>query len=163
MTYGIHSLGTAPASTELVWVTPRAAAPAVGSLAISGHAPTVGQPHSAAPGAGAVTITGHAPTIAQPIAVAPAVGSLVITGHAPSVRQVSARAAEVWGHVLENGLTAEQVLIAVHDALPLVEALAKLHALIPGVPLVVTPTSRTAGDVSQTITESAGTVTVARV
>lgn len=64
-----------------------------------------------------------------------------------------ALAGAVWSHVLASGV----------DAQALLAALAKLHALIPGVPLVVTPTSRTAGDVSQIITESAGTVTVARV
>lgn len=64
-----------------------------------------------------------------------------------------ALAGAVWSHVLASGV----------DAQALLAALAKLHALVPGVPLVVTPTSRTAGDVSQTITESAGTVTVARV
>lgn len=42
------------------------------------------------------------------------------------------------------------------------EALAKIHGLIVGSPLIVTNTSRVAGDVSQTISESGGTVTVSR-
>lgn len=42
-------------------------------------------------------------------------------------------------------------------------ALAKVHGLVPGVPLVVTATTREAGDLNQTISESGGTVTVERV
>jgi hypothetical protein len=118
VTYGIHPLGTPPASTELVWVT-------------------------------------HA--------VTPGVGTIAITGHAPTVRQVSRVATDVWAHVLANGLTAEQTLVAIHAALPWITDLAGLHALLPGVPLVVTPTSRTAGSVSQSIIEAGGTVTVERV
>ena len=41
--------------------------------------------------------------------------------------------------------------------------LAKIHGLISGTPLVVTSASRLAGDVEQTVGESAGTVTVTRV
>lgn len=41
--------------------------------------------------------------------------------------------------------------------------LAKVHGLVPGTDLVVTPTSRTAGDVLQTIAETGSTVTVSRV
>lgn len=40
--------------------------------------------------------------------------------------------------------------------------LAKIHGLILGTPLVVTPTSRVAGDIAQTIVDSSGTVTVER-
>lgn len=39
--------------------------------------------------------------------------------------------------------------------------LAKIHGLVDGIPAVVTPTSRTAGDVVQTITEVGDQVTVA--
>jgi hypothetical protein len=41
--------------------------------------------------------------------------------------------------------------------------LAKIHGLIANTPLVVTPTTRTAGDVSQTIVEANNTVTVTRI
>lgn len=42
--------------------------------------------------------------------------------------------------------------------------LAKVHGLVPAMPLVVTPTSRDAGDVNQTVDDNgAGTVTVTRV
>lgn len=40
--------------------------------------------------------------------------------------------------------------------------LAKIHGLIEGTPLVVTPTTRTAGDVNQTIAQVGDTVTVTR-
>jgi hypothetical protein len=54
-----------------------------------------------------------------------------------------------------GGLTTAQ------DAL--LTALAKIHGLVPGVPLVVGPASRVAGDLMQSITEDAnGVVTVAR-
>jgi hypothetical protein len=42
-------------------------------------------------------------------------------------------------------------------------AIAKIHGLVPGVPLVVTSESRSAGDVVQTISEASGTVTISRV
>jgi hypothetical protein len=41
--------------------------------------------------------------------------------------------------------------------------LAKIHGLISGMPLVVAPTTRTAGGISQTIAEAGGTTTVTRV
>jgi Concanavalin A-like lectin/glucanases superfamily len=39
----------------------------------------------------------------------------------------------------------------------------KIHGLQPGMPLAVSPASRVAGDISQTVSEAGGTVTVARV
>jgi hypothetical protein len=42
-------------------------------------------------------------------------------------------------------------------------ALAKIHGLISGTPLVVSATARTAGDVSQTVDDVGGVVTVTRV
>lgn len=52
------------------------------------------------------------------------------------------------------GLTTEQAAM--------LSALAKIHGLIPGLPLVVTPSARSAGDVVQSITEVGGTVTIER-
>jgi hypothetical protein len=52
-----------------------------------------------------------------------------------------------------GGLTTEQAAQ--------LASLAKIHGLIAGIPAVVTPTSRTAGDVVQTITEVGDQVTVA--
>ena len=40
--------------------------------------------------------------------------------------------------------------------------LAKLHGLVEGAPLVVTETSRTAGDVAQAVNTAGGTTTVTR-
>lgn len=43
-----------------------------------------------------------------------------------------------------------------------VSELARIHGLVAGSPLVVTPTSRQAGAISQSISESGSTVTVSR-
>lgn len=64
----------------------------------------------------------------------------------------SASAAEIWGYILPNGLTAGQVFCDLH----------KIHGLTPGIPLAVTSATRTAGDISQSIADSAGVVTVTR-
>lgn len=53
-----------------------------------------------------------------------------------------------------SGLSTEQAAM--------LAALAQIHGLVSGVPLVVTATSRSAGDVAQTITDDNGTVTVTR-
>jgi hypothetical protein len=61
------------------------------------------------------------------------------------------------GYILGNliaGLTAEQAEQLL--------SLAQVHGLVLGTPLIVTATSRTAGDVVQTIADAAGTVTVER-
>lgn len=62
--------------------------------------------------------------------------------------------------------TAEQIAAAVRTELTmelgLLEAMAALDGLVIGTPLVVTPTSRVAGTVSQTIAEVGTTVTVTR-
>lgn len=54
-----------------------------------------------------------------------------------------------------SGLSVEQA--------GMLEALAKIHGLVMGAPLVVSPTTREAGGIEQTIEESAGVVTVERV
>lgn len=63
--------------------------PGVGTIAITGYAPSIAQTanQAVAPGVGNIVITGYAPTISQPQAVNPGVGSLVITGYAPTVTQ----------------------------------------------------------------------------
>ena len=43
-----------------------------------------------------------------------------------------------------------------------ISEIAKLHGLVQGAPLVVTPTSRTAGDVAQTVNTAGATTTVTR-
>jgi hypothetical protein len=61
--------------------------PGVGSLVITGYAPTIAQPQTAAPGAGTITLTGFAPAVVQNAQVNPGVGSLVLTGYAPTIAQ----------------------------------------------------------------------------
>lgn len=53
-----------------------------------------------------------------------------------------------------GGLTSQQA--------EMLESLAKIHGLIPGVPLTVSANQRQAGDLVQSITESSGTTTVTR-
>lgn len=71
-----------------------------------------------------------------------------LTGPAP----VDSTAAAIWAYILPNGLTAGQVFCDLH----------KIHGLTPGIPLAVTSATRTAGDISQSISDSAGVVTVTR-
>lgn len=68
-------------------------------------------------------------------------------------------ASDFWSVVGANSLTAEQNLLAM---LAWYTDLAKIHGLVPSAPLVVTATSRTAGDIAQTIDDAAGVVTVTR-
>jgi hypothetical protein len=77
-------------------------------------------------------------------------------GEAPSAAEV---AAAVWSYINRTltsaaGLTADQ-------AQQLAE-LHKIHGLLTGTPLVVSPTQRQAGSVTQSIGESGGVVTVTR-
>lgn len=60
-----------------------------------------------------------------------------------------------------GGLTVEQAgqLLAI---LTKATDIAKIHGLVAGTPLVVSPTARTAGDIAQTVEESGGIVTVTR-
>lgn len=75
-------------------------------------------------------------------------------------------AAYVTTSVGGSGPTVEQIAAAVRAELAIelarVLELAKINGLVPGVPAVVTQTSRIAGDVAQTISESGGAVTVSR-
>jgi len=67
---------------------------------------------------------------------------------------------EIWAHVLPNGMSAQDTLVALHA---MVIDLYRIHGLQPGTPLVVTPTSRQAGAVEQTVSKVGDTVTVERV
>jgi hypothetical protein len=57
---------------------------------------------------------------------------------------------------------AAQVRAAIALELGKILELAKIHGLIPGVPVQVSATQRTAGDIAQTITDDGTTVTVSR-
>jgi hypothetical protein len=60
------------------------------------------------------------------------------------------------------GTVAGQVRSELAAELLRIIELAKLHGLVEGAPLVVTETSRTAGDVAQAVNTSGGTTTVTR-
>ena len=64
-----------------------AVSPGVGSIALTGYAPTVVQGTAVSPGVGSIALTGYAPAIRQPIAVSPGVGSIALTGYAPAIQQ----------------------------------------------------------------------------
>lgn len=57
---------------------------------------------------------------------------------------------------------ATQVRATLAEELARIIELAKIHGLVQGSPLTVTPTSRSAGGINQTVAESGETVTVAR-
>lgn len=58
---------------------------------------------------------------------------------------------------------AAQVRATLTEELARIIELAKIHGLVSGSPLTVTPTSRSAGGINQTVAESGETVTVTRV
>lgn len=78
-----------------------------------------------------------------------------LTGPAP----VDPTAEAIWAYLLPNGLSAGEAFAALHAYL---SELHKIHGLLPSAPLAVTGATRTAGDISQTISDSAGVVTVTR-
>lgn len=67
--------------------------------------------------------------------------------------------AAVWQHVLPNGKTAQQTLMETHEY---VLALARIHGLVLGEPLIVDQTSRRAGPIEQEIAEINGITSVSR-
>jgi len=85
-------------------------------------------------------------------------GDLLGLGFAPGAPSSSA-AAKVWAYVLPNGKTAGQNLAEINAWM---FDLARIHGLVSGTPLVVTASSRAAGDLAQSISEVGGTVTVER-
>jgi hypothetical protein len=60
---------------------------------------------------------------------------------------------------LPNGKTAAQNVLETRQ---MVEELYRIHGLLVGEPLVVSPTQRTTGGINQSISESSGVVTVSR-
>jgi hypothetical protein len=80
-------------------------------------------------------------------------------GGGSSTAAPGATAAQIWAYILPNGKSAGQNLAEVNTWL---YELHLIHGLRAGSPLAVTDAARTAGAVSQTITEAAGVVTVAR-
>jgi len=91
----------------------------------------------------------------------PAAGAASVDFTGQAVEPGSCDPAEIWQHVLPNGKTAQATLLEMHA---MVSELYKIHGLLPGAPLVVTQTQRTAGDIEQTVTQvDEGTVQVERV
>lgn len=152
-------------------------APGVGSIRFTGYAPLVSQTvnQSVTPSSGVLSIAASAASLLQSDhqSLAPGSGAIVLTGLAPNVRQAGPADAvyppaslvavgvtygpngdDFTGSYAGGGLTDDQNAM--------LTALAKIHGLVPGSPLVVTQSTRSAGDVVQTITESAGIVTIAR-
>ena len=72
----------------------QAVAPGVGALTLAGFAPTVSQSAglNLTPGVAALSLTGYAPTLAQTAnqSLTPGVGSLALTGYAPTISQPQA-------------------------------------------------------------------------
>jgi hypothetical protein len=166
-------------------ITPRTIACSVATVAITGQAATVNQTARIAASVAAISITGAAATITQATRInclaasisiagasatinqqrliAVALADVAIEGESATITEGSSGgvgAAAVWNYALSNGMTAEQVVLAV---LGYANDLARVHGLIQAEPLVVTPTSRNAGAVSQTIDTAGETVTVTRV
>lgn len=93
---GVGSLvltGLAPSVDE-------ALSPGVGSLVFTGQAPSADE--SFFPGAGSIVFNGQAPSVALGITVAPGVGSVVLTGQSPSVNESLLPSA---GSIVINGQT----------------------------------------------------------
>ena len=59
--------------------------PNVGTLSLTGYSATVSQPHDTFPPAGSLSLSGYAPVTDQTRSAAPNVGSLVLSGYAPTV------------------------------------------------------------------------------
>ena len=67
--------------------------------------------------------------------------------------------ADLWGFEVVPGRSAAQVVLALYQS---ALDLARVHGLVAGQPLVVTPTSRAAGPLAQTFTDDGVLVTVER-
>lgn len=68
--------------------------------------------------------------------------------------------ADIWAYVLSNGLDTGQIMPESHER---ADELHLIHGLRLGSPLTVTDAARTAGAVSQAISDAGGSVTVERV
>lgn len=66
-------------------VTTLTVAPDVGSILITGFAPTVTTDTVVSPGVGSLILTGFAPTTTSGTVVSPDVGAVVLTGFAPTL------------------------------------------------------------------------------
>jgi hypothetical protein len=169
----IATAGYAPTVTQSI-IT--GVSPGAGAVATAGYAPTVSRTANAgvSPAAGSNALAGFAPTVSQSanVGIAPGAASAGLIGYAPTVRQAvpgvgvypppNLVAAGVKYGPNGDDYIGTYVAGLTPDQSDMLTALAKIHGLVAGTPLVVGQTSRAAGDVVQTITENAGTVTIAR-
>lgn len=95
----------------------------------------------------------------DPIAYSAGVQTLLIQSAAATVVNVSGGGGSSAPTAAQN---AAAVRAAISNELVQVSDIAKVHGLVQGVPLVVAPNQRTAGDITQSISESSGVVTVSR-
>jgi len=86
---GVGSIAITGYAPSIAQTANQAVAPDVGNIIITGYAPTISQPQAVNPGVGSLTITGYAPTVTQnvDVPVNPGVGTIAITGYAPTVAQ----------------------------------------------------------------------------
>lgn len=152
----IEPEATAGLIGRIFWSAVEAEAPAslAGRIfwsAVEGDVPPTVYTLTAEAGAYAMTWAGSVGQVVMDAEV----GSY-LTGGEEATLSVSAPVdttiADIWSYVLPSGLTAAQVLLELH----------KIHGLTAGAPLVVASGTRTAGDISQSITDSSGVVTVTR-
>ena len=88
---GVGTIALTGYAPSIAQTANQAVAPDVGNIIITGYAPTISQPQAVNPGAGTITITGYAPTVTQNVDVPinPGVGTIAITGYAPTVAQTA--------------------------------------------------------------------------
>lgn len=97
-TVGVHAVGIDRLTTTIPNTT---ISPNVGSMVITGYAPTVTQTtnQSLTAANGSMTITGYAPSISQtangPISITAGAGTMAITGYAPSISQTTLSPANI--------------------------------------------------------------------
>lgn len=117
-----------------------------------------------AAGIGAAGAAGAAATVNLTLRIETTVGSASAGGYTAEITDgpagSGASAAQIWNYLLPNGMTAGATLVQTHTWLA---ELRLLHGLDPTAPLVNTLTSRSVGDIEQSIEETGdGTVTVTR-
>lgn len=88
---GVGTIAITGYAPSIAQTANQAITPNVGNIVITGYAPTISQPQAVNPGVGSLTITGYAPTVTQnvDVPVNPGVGTIAITGYAPTVAQTA--------------------------------------------------------------------------
>ena len=140
---------------------------AVASLSGSGGltADIVGKLEAAADLSGAGDLDGAAGALASMLADLSGAGALAAVPRADATMSANIRG---YGDLTPEGI--RDMILALGatgglttDQSDMLRRIFELHGLDPAKPLVVGPTSRVAGDISQTVSEAAGVTTVTRV